>query len=135
MEDIVLAMPASRFEQVGSHLAAAGWKTSWLHINVKKLLQSSNLVYCLVPFIILSRPSSKQPFRPSKTLSCLWSVKFNTCAISALLYISFLYLLLLLFLLLLFRFIAFAQVVLNAEIFFLDKLQLVAKGQEYALHV
>ena len=35
------------------------------------------------------------------------------------------------------RFIAFAQAVLNAEIFLLDELQLVAKGQEddFTLHV
>ena len=36
-----------------------------------------------------------------------------------------------------FPFIAFAQIVLNAEIFFLGELQLVAKGQEdaFTLHV
>ena len=36
-----------------------------------------------------------------------------------------------------FRFIAFAQAVLNAEIFLLSELQLVAKGQEdaFTLHV
>ena len=36
------------------------------------------------------------------------------------------------YLLLLLRFIAFAQAVLNVEIFLLGELQLVAKGQEYA---
>ena len=43
----------------------------------------------------------------------------------------------LLLLLLLYRFIAFAQAVLNAEIFLLGELQLVAKDQEdaFTLHV
>ena len=36
------------------------------------------------------------------------------------------------YLLLLLRFIAFAQAVLNVEIFLLSELQLAAKGQEYA---
>ena len=41
------------------------------------------------------------------------------------------------YLLLLLRFIAFAQAVLNVEIFLLGELQLVAKGQEdaFTLHV
>ena len=44
---------------------------------------------------------------------------------------------LLLLLLLLYLFIAFAQAVLNSEIFFLGELQLVAKGQEdaFTLHI
>ena len=46
---------------------------------VKKLLQSSNLVYSLDPLIIPSL--IKYPLRPSKTLSYLRSVKPNTSAI------------------------------------------------------
>ena len=59
------------------------------------------------------------------------------CMHCYLLLLLLLLLLLFLFLLLLGPFIAFAQVVLNAEIFLLGKLQLVPKDQEdaFTLHV
>ena len=57
---------------------------------VKKLLQSSHLVYSLDPLIIPSL--IKYPLRPSKTLSYLGFVKPNTSVIFALLCFNILYL-------------------------------------------
>ena len=48
---------------------------------VKKLLQSSNLVYCPAQVIIPSLITHSSPLRTSKTLSFLQSVKPNTSAI------------------------------------------------------
>ena len=52
---------------------------------VKKLLQSSNLVYCPAPVIIPSLITHNSPLRTSKTLSYRRSVKPNTSVIFALL--------------------------------------------------
>ena len=55
LKNIVLAMPGSYLEQVGS-----GWKSRQTKIY-KRWMQLSDRTYCAVPLAILSRSSCKHP--------------------------------------------------------------------------
>ena len=128
------------------------WELSWLHIFKRKAplwLNVAKLIVLSICDYVYGRIVFGQWF--SDTISKFLLFLFCCCFVDVVVVVSgfvsllfyyftvllLLLLSLLLLLLLLYLFIAFAQAVLNSEIFFLGELQLVAKGQEdaFTLHI